>query len=168
MSTYMEISGTVHFKDKETAKKAIDFIVDSDWIRRDEDNPNMGLWISENEGFGDVELDKDYLVFNGGIMRNVGRLLNHILDEYDIDKENTHYRTLCIDGMFALSEYDADAGIDLDVNSETFLDIVGCSEDEIIHDEDEAYKKDEEWIESNKHRFFSTAYENACDWLAEG
>jgi len=168
MSTYMEISGTIHFKDKETAKKAIDFVVDSDWIRRDDDNQNMGLWISENEGFGKVELDKDYLTFNGGTMRNVGIILRHILEEYDIDKEKTYYRTVCTDGMFALAEYDADIGGSVDVDRDTFLGIVGCHEEDIIYGEDEAYEKDEEWIESNKHRFYSTAYINACDWLTEG
>lgn len=168
MCVYMEISGAIHFKDKETAQKAIDFVIEGGWIREDKDSPNKGLWISENGGFGEVELDKDYLTFNGGIMFNIGKLLSYILDNYDIDKENTHYRTLCTHGMFALSEYDADAGIDISVDSKTFIDIVGCSEDDIIYEEDETHGKDKDWIDNNKYRFYSTVYKKACDWLLEG
>ena len=170
MSVYIEISGEIHFRNKMDAKRAFAFLKNGDWLRGEGEYGDTSEWVSDGEivGNGPIATNTTFILFNGGVMRNLGRVVNHILDTYAVDKEKTHYRCLCTDGMFALSEYSAEEGTDVDVTGDEFFEITGCREDEIDYDTEDISEGDEGWIDSVNDCLYNTVYENACDWVVEG
>jgi len=135
MSTYVEVYGNIKFVTVEEKKKAFDWLVSNEWIVTDAENTSM--WQSDGEDVGyPVDRGGLLLEFNGGVMRNVGVALRHVLSDFKINKEETEYRTVCLDGMFALSEYDDSIGCDIDISDEEFKKIIGCDASDIVYDYD--------------------------------
>ena len=154
MSVYMEVYGEVYFDNKKDAKKALDFLKSEDWLREED---GVYKWVSDGyiiEGEG-TPIDADYVCFNGGTMRNIGRVLDYIFSEFKIDKKYTHYRTVCMDGTFSLGEYREGH---VNVSDEEIEAIIGCPLSDLDYDDE-----DEENVCS-----YRSAEEKAYDWVLEG
>lgn len=150
MSVYSEVAGTLHLKNEEDYEKARSLFKENGYLNEND------TWLSDGDiaGEGGNDPKDGYFTMDGGLMRNIGTIVKHITDNYEIS-EKTVLREMCTDGTFYLREYQHGLGTMTVLEKSKTEKIIGCKVSDILYEaEDE---------ESNQH--IVAVEENCRDWL---
>lgn len=113
MSVYSDYSGQITFSSKNEASLAKKMLVDNEWMKED---CGYLVWLDEsNEPMCEIK-DTDiaefnimgdiFLILTNSSRRNIHKIIDFIMREYEIDTEATYYRSTCTDGTLEASYYE--------------------------------------------------------------
>jgi hypothetical protein len=134
MSQYFDLDGELFYKDEASAQKARDTLVKGGWLERIEGTDQYG-WTCDGCGFIDEEnattpMAGASLYFNGGTQRNLGRIIDTLLEGADFPY--SHLRMCTTDGDYAMWELQGDKLVCL--SDDAVLKIAGASSFDEIFD----------------------------------
>lgn len=156
MSQFAEVYGNLYFKTKEGADKARAELLKNGYFVEDSKAPEATeSYYWDNDGGYDEDAKTPRIgkaiYFNGGSMRNIGQMLDSLLEDFkdDIDPLSS-IRCVCFDGCFSMSEWD---GTEMQaLNDDKLSKIMSCdfaSVKEIMY-YDESYMdyevKADDWV----------------------
>lgn len=96
MSECMEIYGEIYFKKIEERQEVIDLLIEKGCMREDGDTYK---WITKSSIDTQEVTPKDGcgIYFDGEQICGINNVLDTIVNEFDINREYSRYRTVCIE-----------------------------------------------------------------------